>query len=99
MAELRKVVWPTRSELITYTTVVIVFVGLFAAAVLLFDLGVARVVSGSSAADPRSTVHLGDPYRVRHRTRSAAVEATTSRRDDVEVVVADDGAADAVSGR
>jgi preprotein translocase subunit SecE len=45
VAELRKVVWPTRSELITYTTVVIIFVGLFAAAVLVFDLGVARVVS------------------------------------------------------
>ncbi|HUW15447.1 MAG TPA: preprotein translocase subunit SecE [Actinomycetes bacterium] len=45
VAELRKVVWPTRSELITYTTVVIIFVGLFAGAVLLFDLGVARVVS------------------------------------------------------
>jgi len=45
VAEMRKVVWPTRSELITYTTVVIIFVGLFAAAVLVFDLGVARVVS------------------------------------------------------
>ena len=26
LAELRKVIWPTRKELITYTTVVIVFV-------------------------------------------------------------------------
>jgi len=45
VAELRKVVWPTRSELVTYTTVVIVFVSLFAGAVLIFDLGVAKVVS------------------------------------------------------
>jgi preprotein translocase subunit SecE len=45
VAELRKVVWPTRTELITYTTVVIVFVSVFAAAVLLYDLGVAKVVS------------------------------------------------------
>ncbi len=45
VAEIRKVVWPTRSELITYTTVVIVFVVSFAAIVLLFDIGVSKVVS------------------------------------------------------
>jgi preprotein translocase subunit SecE len=44
VAEMRKVVWPTRNELITYTIVVIVFVGSFAAIVLLFDIGVAKVV-------------------------------------------------------
>jgi preprotein translocase subunit SecE len=44
VAEMRKVVWPTRNELITYTIVVIVFVAAFAALVLAFDLGVARVV-------------------------------------------------------
>ena len=42
--EIRKVVWPTRSELITYTAVVLVFVVSFATIVLLFDIGVARVV-------------------------------------------------------
>ena len=41
---MRKVVWPTRNELITYTIVVIVFVVGFAALVLLFDIGVAKVV-------------------------------------------------------
>lgn len=45
VAELRKVVWPTRTELVTYTTVVVAFVAMFAAAVLVFDLGVAKVVS------------------------------------------------------
>jgi preprotein translocase subunit SecE len=45
VAEVRKVVWPTRSELITYTTVVLVFVVSFAIMVLLFDIGVAEVVS------------------------------------------------------
>jgi preprotein translocase subunit SecE len=45
VAEIRKVVWPTRSELITYTAVVLVFVVSFAGLVLLFDIGVARVVS------------------------------------------------------
>jgi preprotein translocase subunit SecE len=44
VAEMRKVVWPTRQELITYTTVVVVFVAAFAALVLVFDIGVARAV-------------------------------------------------------
>jgi preprotein translocase subunit SecE len=45
VAEIRKVVWPTRSELITYTTVVLVFVVCFALMVVLFDIGVSKVVS------------------------------------------------------
>jgi preprotein translocase subunit SecE len=44
-AEMRKVVWPTRSQLITYTTVVVVFVVTFALLVLGFDLGMARLAS------------------------------------------------------
>ena len=44
VAEMRKVVWPTRQELITYTIVVIVFVVSFALIVLAFDVGVARAV-------------------------------------------------------
>ena len=44
VAEMRKVVWPTRQELITYTTVVVVFVAIFAALVLLFDIVIARTV-------------------------------------------------------
>ena len=42
--EMRKVVWPTRNELITYTVVVVVFVASFAALVLVFDIGVSKVV-------------------------------------------------------
>ena len=41
---MRKVVWPTRNELITYTIVVVVFVVSFAALVLVFDIGVSKVV-------------------------------------------------------
>ncbi|CAB4915475.1 unannotated protein [freshwater metagenome] len=37
IVELRKVIWPTRKELITYTTVVIVFVVIIAAIVAVFD--------------------------------------------------------------
>jgi preprotein translocase subunit SecE len=44
VAEMRKVVWPTRQELITYTIVVVVFVVSFALIVLAFDVGVARAV-------------------------------------------------------
>jgi preprotein translocase subunit SecE len=37
VAELRKVIWPTRKELIAYTVVVIVFVGIMAAIVAGYD--------------------------------------------------------------
>jgi preprotein translocase subunit SecE len=44
VAELRKVIWPTRRELITYTWVVIVFVAVVTAIVGLFDLVFTRLV-------------------------------------------------------
>jgi len=43
VAELKKVVRPTRSELTTYTTVVVVFVLVVMAFVTLLDLGIGRV--------------------------------------------------------
>jgi preprotein translocase subunit SecE len=45
LAELRKVVWPTRSELMTYTGVVIVFVVCIIGIVALFDYGITHAVS------------------------------------------------------
>lgn len=39
VAELRKVIYPTRSELVTYTIVVVVFVAAMVAIVSGFDLG------------------------------------------------------------
>jgi preprotein translocase subunit SecE len=39
VAELRKVVWPTRNQLTTYTTVVIVFVVIMIGLVTLIDFG------------------------------------------------------------
>ena len=42
VAELRKVVWPTRSQLTTYTTVVIVFVVIMIGLVTVIDYGFAR---------------------------------------------------------
>jgi len=44
VAELRKVIWPTRKELITYTTVVVVFVSIIVAIVAGLDLGFAKIV-------------------------------------------------------
>jgi preprotein translocase subunit SecE len=44
VAELRKVIWPTRRELITYTTVVITFVTVVAIIVAGFDLIFAKGV-------------------------------------------------------
>jgi preprotein translocase subunit SecE len=44
VAELRKVIWPTRKELMTYTAVVIVFVSIIVAVVGLLDLGFAKAV-------------------------------------------------------
>ena len=37
VAELRKVIWPTRSQLVTYTIVVLVFVSFMVALVSLLD--------------------------------------------------------------
>ena len=45
IAELRKVVWPTRGELLTYTSVVIVFVVCIIGVVALFDYGITHAVS------------------------------------------------------
>ncbi len=45
VAELRKVIWPTRKQMITYTAVVLVFVAFMVALIALLDLGLARGVS------------------------------------------------------
>ena len=44
VAELRKVIWPTRKELITYTAVVVVFVSIMLTVVGLLDYGFAKLV-------------------------------------------------------
>ncbi|MCX5397555.1 MULTISPECIES: preprotein translocase subunit SecE [unclassified Streptomyces] len=44
IAELRKVVWPTRKQLSTYTTVVIVFVVVMIGLVTVIDFGFQRVI-------------------------------------------------------
>jgi preprotein translocase subunit SecE len=44
VAELRKVIWPTRKELVTYTTVVVVFVLIITAIVAVFDLAFGKGV-------------------------------------------------------
>jgi preprotein translocase subunit SecE len=44
IAELRKVIWPTRNELLTYTTVAVVFITIMVTIVSLLDLGFAKAV-------------------------------------------------------
>ena len=47
--ELRKVVWPTRKELVTYTTVALVFILVMVGIVTSLDYGFTRLVFASSA--------------------------------------------------
>ena len=44
VGELRKVIWPTRNMLVTYTVVVVVFVVFMATIVTLLDLGFTKLV-------------------------------------------------------
>ncbi len=44
ISELRKVVWPTRKQLSTYTVVVLVFVSFVIAVVSLLDLVLTKIV-------------------------------------------------------
>ena len=44
VAELRKVIWPTRKELVTYTSVVVVFVAVMLTIVAGLDVGFAKVM-------------------------------------------------------
>jgi len=44
IAELRKVIWPGRNDLITYTLTVIIFVAVIVAIVTVLDLGFAKLV-------------------------------------------------------
>ena len=43
VSELRKVVWPTRNQLTTYTAVVLVFVGFIILVVSSFDLVLTKI--------------------------------------------------------
>ena len=44
VAEMRKVLWPSRKEMVTYTVVVVIFVTVMVTVVALLDLGLAKVV-------------------------------------------------------
>jgi len=44
IAELRKVIWPTRKELVTYTTVAIVFILVMVGIVTSLDYGFTKLV-------------------------------------------------------
>ena len=44
VGELRKVIWPTRKELLTYTTIVVIFVVIMTTIVGLLDLGLGKAI-------------------------------------------------------
>jgi preprotein translocase subunit SecE len=44
VAELRKVIWPTRRELVTYTTVALVFIIIMSTIVLTLDYGFTKLM-------------------------------------------------------
>jgi preprotein translocase subunit SecE len=44
LAELRKVIWPTRRDLVTYTAVVLVFVLFMVAVISLYDFAFSQLV-------------------------------------------------------
>jgi preprotein translocase subunit SecE len=44
VAELRKVIWPNRKQMVTYTAVVLAFLAFMVTLIGLVDLGVARLV-------------------------------------------------------
>jgi preprotein translocase subunit SecE len=44
VAELRKVIWPNRQQMITYTTVVLLFLAFMVALISLTDLGLTKVI-------------------------------------------------------
>jgi preprotein translocase SecE subunit len=44
VAEMRKVLWPSRKEMTTYTIVVVIFVVIMVTLVALLDLGFAKVI-------------------------------------------------------
>ena len=44
VSELTKVIWPSRRELVVYTSVVLVFVSFMVAVVALLDMGLGRLV-------------------------------------------------------
>ncbi len=46
IAELRKVIWPTRKELITYTTVALTFIVIMIGIVTVLDYGFTTLVFG-----------------------------------------------------
>ena len=44
IAELRKVIWPNRKQMVTYTSVVLVFLAFMVALIGVVDLGLAKLV-------------------------------------------------------
>src|ERR1700729_3190215 len=78
ITELRKVLWPTRKELVTYTTVAIVFILVMMGLVTGLDTGFTWLVTkvfGWGADWLRSDPRAGSERKLRRRELSAARKA------------------------
>ena len=51
VAELRKVIWPNRKQMVNYTAVVLVFLVFMVALILVVDVGFAGLVRGVFAGE------------------------------------------------
>ncbi len=45
VAELRKVIWPNRKQMVSYTTVVLIFLAFMVTLIALVDMGLVRLIS------------------------------------------------------
>ena len=73
VSEMRKVLWPSRREMITYTIVVMVFVVIMVTIVALLDLGLAKLGPRDLRLAGRRSA--GWPRRTDHRTTTARKES------------------------
>ena len=54
--ELKKVTWPTRKDLITYTGIVLIFMAFMGLVIGLLDMGASRLVTAISSLHPAEAV-------------------------------------------
>ena len=88
VAELQKVIWPTRKELLTYTSVVVVFVAIMMTIVGLLDLGFAKACCSCSAAtaqwDVRPASRRSTPSLAPAGAYGSEASSVRARRDRSE---------------
>ena len=76
VSEMRKVLWPSRREMTTYTVVVMIFVVIMVTVVALLDLGLAKLVPrGLRLAADRAPHRVADQPMATTRTTNSKEES------------------------